>query len=50
MCSVELILLEWGFDIQLSGHSYKSMEEWSPEAGLIASGLEEGAQGRAKPS
>ena len=31
VCSVEFILLEWGFDIQLSGHSYNSREERSPK-------------------
>ena len=37
MCSVEFTLLKWDWDIQLSGHSYNSREERSPNTGLTSS-------------
>ena len=37
MCSVEFTLLEWDWDMQLSGHTCNSREERSPYTGLKSS-------------
>ena len=37
MCSVEFKLLKWDWDIHLSGHSYNSREERSPNTRLMSS-------------
>ena len=37
MCSVEFTLLEWDWDMQLSGHTCNSREERSPNTGLKSS-------------
>ena len=37
MCSVEFTLLEWDWDMQLSGNTCNSREERSPNTGLTSS-------------